>query len=331
MNSRTPVDVGSMRKKAMPRLRFPNDHGFAFTVFDDTDNSTITNTRPVYDFLSQLGFRTTKSVWAEPPRGPSSGSCLRDEEYRAWVQALQADGFEIGFHGVGDGDFTREEILSGIEFFRETLGQYPRIHANHQSNAHNVYWWGHRFPSPFNHLYTLANRIRRRQRHPGGGHVEDTAIFWGDALKEHIQYIRNFTFNGVNTLSRDPKMPYRRQDTPLANQWFSSSDGHTVEEFNALVSPRNIDRLQREGGVCIVYTHFASGFVDGDGNLDPVFRARMERLAERNGWFVPCSTILDHLSTTQSSTRTTSTVGYQRLLALRWGLDRLVKRLRFGR
>ena len=139
-----------MELQAMSDISFPGNHRFAFTVFDDTDNATIANTRPVYDFLAQHGFRTTKSVWVDLPRGPPSGSCLKDDAYRDWICQLEADGFEIGFHGVGDGDFTRDEILSGVEFFRNTLGHYPRVHANHQNNSHNVYWWSRRFPWPFN-------------------------------------------------------------------------------------------------------------------------------------------------------------------------------------
>ena len=49
------------------RVRWPEGKDFAFTVFDDTDHSTLENAHPVYDLLGDLGFATTKSVWTFPP------------------------------------------------------------------------------------------------------------------------------------------------------------------------------------------------------------------------------------------------------------------------
>ena len=44
-----------------------------------------------------------------------------------------------------------------------------------------------------------------------------------------------------------------------------------------------------------MYTHFASGFRH-DGRLDPRFTELMTRLAAKNGWFVPVTTLLDYLA-----------------------------------
>ena len=43
-----------------------------------------------------------------------------------------------------------------------------------------------------------------------------------------------------------------------------------------------------------MYTHFACGFCDG-GRLDPQFQSLMQRLAQKDGWFVPVGVLLDHL------------------------------------
>lgn len=81
-------------------------------------------------------------------------------------------------------------------------------------------------------------------------------------MKRYIECARDFTSNDVNMLDCDPRMPYRYPDKQqYSDYWFSASDGHTIEEFNALTKPENIDRLEEEGGVCTVYTHFASGLV----------------------------------------------------------------------
>lgn len=54
---------------AQPHIPWPDGKRFAFTIFDDTDHQTLENVPPVYDFLSDLGLRTTKSVW--PLKGPA--------------------------------------------------------------------------------------------------------------------------------------------------------------------------------------------------------------------------------------------------------------------
>jgi hypothetical protein len=43
-----------------------------------------------------------------------------------------------------------------------------------------------------------------------------------------------------------------------------------------------------------MYTHFGHGYVEG-GRLQSRFRALMERLSRKNGWFVPVGVLLDYL------------------------------------
>ena len=73
-----------------------------------------------------------------------------------------------------------------------------------------------------------------------------------------------------------------------------SSDGHEIGAYNRCLSEAGQDRLEEEGGACIMYTHFANGFTD-DGKLNPRFQQLTERLSRKDGWFVPVSTLLDHL------------------------------------
>ncbi|MBO4468136.1 MAG: hypothetical protein J5766_02430, partial [Clostridia bacterium] len=42
-------------------------------------------------------------------------------------------------------------------------------------------------------------------------------------------------------------------------------------------------------------THFAYGFVDEEGNLSEEFKAAIDYLASKNGWFAPASEILDYV------------------------------------
>jgi hypothetical protein len=96
-----------------------------------------------------------------------------------------------------------------------------------------------------------------------------------------------------------------------------------------LLSEANVDTLEADGGACIVYTHFASGFVDATGQVDQEFARRIRYLASKRGWFVPVSTLLDHLAAQGS----TDDPGYPYRLTrnARWAADRLRKRQRYGR
>ena len=70
--------------------RFPNNKKFAFTILDDTDLSTVGNVAPVYRLLSELGMRTTKSVWplASVREGRQGGCSLQDADYLKFILEL---------------------------------------------------------------------------------------------------------------------------------------------------------------------------------------------------------------------------------------------------
>src|SRR5579872_5459683 len=63
-------------------IEWPGGKKFAFTIIDDTDLSTRQNTEPVYDFLAENGFRTTKTVWPLHSVGKKNcgGDTLEDAE-----------------------------------------------------------------------------------------------------------------------------------------------------------------------------------------------------------------------------------------------------------
>jgi hypothetical protein len=275
--------------------RYPDGKTFAFSVFDDTDRATVANVRPVYELLADLGICTTKSVWAlsSDTTQPIGGQSLAEEEYVSFVRWLMSKGFEIALHNVRNGDSTRRDVEAGLERFREIVGNYPRVHCNHLENRDNVYWGLDRFRTAWvRHAYNFATKFRAMGKYDG--HRPGSAHFWGDLCRERIDYVRNFTFDDINLDNINPSMPYRDPERPYVKKWFSSSEGGDVDSFCRTLEETNQDRLEREGGVCIMYTHFAKGFFK-DGQLDQRFVQRMTRLAQRPGWFVPVSTLLDRL------------------------------------
>jgi len=271
-------------------IEWPDGKSFALTIVDDTDNDLLSNTRPVYDLLIASGMRTTKTVWVYPPRpgNPYVGKCLKDAAYREWILSLRDLGFEIALHNVGSGTFTRHEILAGIREFASIIGHAPRVQINHASNPDNMYWGSKRFAFPVNLLHSVWTGSRFH------GDELESPFFWGDVCRESVKYMRNRVFDETDTLAVNPDMPYFDEHKEYANFWFSSSDGRNAERFNALLSPARLKRLEGAQGACIVYTHFASGFVE-QGEVNPDTRRVLEHVSSRNGWFVPVSELLDWL------------------------------------
>ena len=275
-------------------LEFPQGKSFAFSIIDDTDGARTADLQPVYDLLAESGLRTTKTVWVLPGLDTlawsNRGESLGDSTYREFVLGLRDAGFEIASHGARGGSSRRDEILAAMDRFRAVIGYYPRIHINHFENQDNVYWGGAKLSvPPYRWLYALLPGTTKFE-----GHDPDSERFWGDFLQRNVEYVVNFSFSDINLMNSNPAMPYHLPEKPYVNFWFHTADGGDVVRFNELLGRENLDRLEREHGVSIVYTHFSAGFTR-DGELDSTFKQRIQDIASRNGWFVPASELLDFL------------------------------------
>jgi len=281
---------------------FPDGKKFAFSIFDDTDMATLDNVGSMYEFLLNLKIHTTKSVWVLPAdkseNSASQGQTLSDPEYLAFILKLRDEGFEIGFHGPKGGSSNRSEVVETLKTFKNLIGDYPRTYANHLDNRECLYWGVDRLDSPFLRFFYKLSTFKRKEKFLG--HVPNSEYFWGDIAQEHITYVRNFVYPDINTFKINPSMPYHDPLRPYVNFWFSSSDGCNVDTFNRLLNEENQRRLESEGGVCIVYTHFANGFVK-DGKVNPVTVSLLNGLSKREGWFVPVSMLLDYLREQRAS------------------------------
>lgn len=278
-------------------VNWPKNKKFAFTIVDDTDKATVENIKPVYDYLYKSGVITTKTVWALPSRDKFGGESLSDDLYKLFIQDLASKGFEIGFHGAGSGNFNRDETLMALEIVRESIGKKISMHINHAWNSDNLYWQDKRFTFPLNLIYRLIRKFIIKREVKSLGDEEGSCSFWGDVAKKEVKYIRNRVFSGLNTLKNDKYMPYKeRAKERYSNYWFSSSDGVDCNAFVNLLSRENIDKLERENGCAIVYTHFAYGFVNEKGELDKQFKECIDYLVSKDGWFVPATEVLDYIN-----------------------------------
>ncbi len=277
-------------------MLFPGNKRFAFSIVDDTDDSTLHNVKPVYERLREYGFRTTKTVWPlDCPEGSRiyfAAETLQDRLYLNFVHGLVKSGFELAFHGATMESSCRERTKCAFEFLKQEFGTYPKLFCNHGQNRENLYWGSKRFQTgPLRRLYRMLNR---EAIHHYSGEVETSRYFWGDICRQHIKYVRNFTFSQLDMLKLNPEMPYRLPGTKYVNYWFSTADAPDVTAFNRLVSRERIDALERAGGVCIVSTHLGKGFAR-DGKLNAETEEIFRYLVQKPGWHVPVSDILDYL------------------------------------
>jgi hypothetical protein len=272
--------------------------------------------------------RVTKTVWPLAcPEGSNlffAGQTLEDPGYANFVRGLAADGFELAFHSATMETSTRERVTAGLESFRAFAGRWPRAHANHAHNRENLYWGADRVDFPLvRWFYRLTNG------HPAGwfqGHVEGSPYWWGDLCQQHIDYVRNLTFEEVNLLRINPTLPYRDPERPLGRWWFSATDAEDCEAFNRILNERAQDRLEQQGGVCIVATHLGKGFVR-NGAVEPRTEQLLRRLAARPGWFPTVSELLDWLRTTRGHDGAIAPAEWRRM-QLRWARDLVWRRLR---
>ncbi|MEK6802016.1 MAG: hypothetical protein AABZ34_05030 [Nitrospirota bacterium] len=304
------------------RIQWPEGKSFAFTIFDDTDYQTATNVAPVYDFLADIGLHTTKSVWPILGKGTAKvgGATCEDPAYRTWVVDLQKRGVEIALHNVTHHTSTRRETAEGLERFRDLFEHYPHTMANHTGCREGIYWGRTRLSGFHRLIYDFIHMSQPRTEFQG--HIEKSPLFWGDLCRDKIRYVRNFTFSEINTLKACPAMPYHDPSRPFVNRWFAGTDGAAVLPFTNMLCEQNQERLLAEGGACIMYTHFAQGFV-GNGHLHNRFVTLMRRLSRMNGWFVPTHRLLDFLASTQS-VRTISIPERSRI-ERRWLLQKIFR------
>ncbi|MBZ9689217.1 hypothetical protein G9F72_023240 [Clostridium estertheticum] len=278
-------------------IKWPNNKKFAFTIIDDTDKATVYNVKPVYDYLYKSGLLTSKTVWSLPSRDEFGGESLSDKDYKDFIVDIANKGFEIGFHGAGSGNFIRAEVLYALDKIKDTVGYYPKLHINHAFNSDNLYWNSKRFAFPFNFIYNLVKKIAIQKQVKSLGDEKESRYFWGDFAKQNVKYTRNRVFSKLNTIGYDKLMPYREKSKEAySNYWFSSSDGFDCKAITKLLSKRNINKLEKQNGCAIVYTHFAFGFVMEGGALNEEFKNCIDIISSKDGWFVPASELLDYIN-----------------------------------
>lgn len=282
----------------MRKMEYPSGAKFAFTILDDTDDTTVQNGKPVYDLLHELGMRTTKTVWAfdTPPenKGPYfAGETLSSPEYLAWVHELSNKGFEIAFHNATMGSSTRSDTIKALDFLEKEFETTIRLHCNHGQNKENIYWGIDRYKTPVL-KQVLAQAAKHRDHPTFEGQQVNSPYYWADIAEQRLSYMRAFAYERLNCLELPPGRPFKDPLKSPSPVLFNTADAPDVHVFNRLVNPKSLEKLKRQGGWSIVSTHFGKGFWS-DGRVNADFEKTMRYLSSQGGWCVPVSELLDHL------------------------------------
>ena len=281
---------------------WPNNKTFAFTIIDDTDNSTLDNAPIIYDYLFSKDIITTKSVWVRKGANDLfydsvNGSTLEDLNYKKWVESLHKKGFEICLHSTSWSASKRSEVINGINFFENIFGR-SKILVQHNDIKENesLYWGSNRLVFPLSYIFDFISLFYRRRINSKiyQGHNPKSIFYWGDICLKKIDYVRNLVFPTINLFNITKDVLHIRKSTKYIKSWFISTQAPNLKSFLKIVNKSNIDRLEDENGVCIIYTHFGNGFVN-NGELNEDFKNIINYISSKNGWFVPASEILDYI------------------------------------
>ena len=143
-------------------IKWPNNKKFAFTIVDDTDCSNLSNAPLIYDYLNELGFKTTKSVWVfdgeiRKDNKNILGTTCEDEEYLNWVQSLKHKGFEIALHSTSWSRSERDKIIEGLNLYNSYFGEDPNILVQHNDtiNCESIYWGENRVSGFYRIVYKM--------------------------------------------------------------------------------------------------------------------------------------------------------------------------------
>lgn len=252
--------------------------------------------RSVYNFLSDRGFPTTKTVWAVPPAErcglpplPDStlrGITLQDEEYAAYCDALFAKGFEICLHGASAGNNRREVQAQALDLMRHRYGN-PSTYICHSKNADNLYW-----EEQVTRLQPFRMLLQRMSHHRTLGAVEDSPYFWGDLCREHVKYIRLLRTRATDTLSANPSMPYYDPSRPYVKYWFSA----TKRALKDCATPEALRSLRENHGLTVLYQYLHRYAYPETLELNPDFAASVERILQSGDILVaPVGRMMDRL------------------------------------
>jgi hypothetical protein len=209
---------------------------------------------------------------------------LLDEKEREFYIQLGARGHEIGMHTPSETSNTREDVIRAFEYFKEVFGRYPRIYVEHAVT-------------------------RNKDGQASEGSKPGSIYFNTDLLNSYGPWVwidddcgvpdkrdrRFFDILAVNGSPFNAVAParYGIAKAFLRTGKWREADG---DGFLAWYSEKNIDALEEQRGLALVYMHLDAKWLDVETReMRPAIKERLRYLASKNGWFIPAGVILDRL------------------------------------
>ncbi len=279
---------------------YPFGYSCAISLIDDTDLSTFSHMKAMYQYLSRKNIQCTRTVWPFKTSKLSgdykcisnTGITLQDKNYVKFCKDLQLDGFEIAMHTASGGNSKRNETIDAYNYFMDCFEHPPYTNIMHGRNKENLYWG----KSCVNNSI-MQKAISVLEPQDFGGHVKDSPYFWGDICKKHTLYVRQFETLQLNTSKFDQAMPYHDPKKPFVNWWFSASYGEGIR-FYQLLKKENISNLIKEQGASVIHLYLRH-YVQSNRNkhvVDKLFQNKIEELASyKNIWFTPVYKLLNRI------------------------------------
>jgi len=285
---------------------YPDAHRFAFTIVHDADSAYSARLAPLFEEFDALKMKITATIfvyWAGDSQGDLSWSRwnaiadprvaflapsavpLVDQREREFYVDLAARGHEIAMHTPSDTSDTTEELENSFEYFAQIFGHPPTVYVEHssRSNRETLEHDGSNPQSPYYSKGVLS-------RYAPWVWVDGPL---GIPPANETRYFDLAAFQGApfsDSLAKRYGLP--KVFTRTGKWRDANGDG-----FLDWYSKANIDTLERDRGLALVYTHLDERWLDADTRkMREPLRERLEYLTARNGWFVPAGTILDRIS-----------------------------------
>lgn len=282
---------------------YPNGYEFAFTIVHDADSAYSQRLAPLFEAFDKLGFKITATafafwaewardgkIWSEWNKSSDKDSRffapkavpLTDKNEREFYRALAARGHEIGMHSPSDTSDTRKDLIRAFEYFKQVFGSYPRVYVEHSSTS-NKEAQSNEGSNPASIYYNtdLLNHYGPWIWVDGPGALQD---------QKHEQFYDIMAANG-SPFSRFALERYGiKKGFMRTGKWKEA----TGDGFLQWYSEKNIDSLEKNRGMALVYTHLDSKWLDPQTRkIRSSIENRLRYLASKHGWFASAGTILD--------------------------------------
>lgn len=282
--------------------RCPANRAFAFTLVHDADGAYSRRLAPLFDVFDRLGLRVTASAfafWASWARGGASWNTWRqataaadrlngpnsvplcDPDEQVFYGDLAARGHEVALHTASETSSTREDTLRAFDLYASIFGRAPAVYTEHSSRS-NKDALGNEGANPSSPYYCLDIL---RDRNPW---------IWIDeagAIRDEADGRFFEVPPGAPLINRQAADRYGLPRAFIRTGRWRAGDG---DGFLRGYSTANMDALERDGGIALVYVHLNTGWLDPHtGRIRADIEERLEYLAAKPGWFAPASEILD--------------------------------------